>query len=146
MKLWTLKGFVTDGGRRIVREWCADIDDTVWLAFATLLDYLCGQPRKNWVFPYVRALRGGKKGKKKGCAGLYELRFDSGNVEYRPLGYFKSDTEFVILIFAEERGGEFDPPNACETAKKRQVIVEGDKERAREFIIEENINEETFTE
>lgn len=146
MNLWKLKDFTTLSGRHITAEWCKDVDDIVWLGFALHMDYLCDQPRSNWVFPYVRQLSGGKKKKKKGCAGLYELRFDVGNVEYRPLGYFTGEWEFTILFFAEERGDEFVPPNACETAKKRQAVIDADKERAREFIIEENINEETATE
>lgn len=75
-----------------------------------------------------------------------EIRFEVNNIQYRPLGYFSGELEFTILFFAEERGGAFDPPTACEIAKGNKVIIDADKERAREFVIEENINEETSTE
>jgi hypothetical protein len=135
MGLWTWKGFVTNRGKNIVKEWCDEQDDDVWAAFVILLEYLDAQPPEGWVRPYIGTLKGGKRGKKTGCAGLHELRFDVGNVEYRPIGYYSGKMEFTFLFFAIEQDREFKPPNACETAKKRKAIIDKDKERAREFSI-----------
>jgi hypothetical protein len=88
-----------------------------------------------WKRPWVGTLSGGKKSRKRGCAGLFEFRFEVNNVQYRPLAYYSGEMEFTLLFFAEERGSEFDPPNACEIAKNRRALIEADKDRSREFAI-----------
>ena len=133
MNLWKIKGFVDLSGENIVKRWCDAADYDVWIAFVTHLKFLSGQLPNRWVRPWVGKLAGGKRNRKTGCAGLIELRFDVGNVEYRPLGYFSGKMEFTILFFAEERDGDFDPPNACQTAKERKALIDANKERAREF-------------
>jgi hypothetical protein len=138
MNLWKFKGFITSRGVNVVKEWCDDVPDGAWLAFGFTCDYLSGQPIQNWKRPWTDTLEGGKRGRKKGCVGLVELRFDFGNIEYRPLGYFSGEMEFTILLFAEERGGEFVPPTACQIAKSHISIIEADRRRAREFIIPED--------
>jgi hypothetical protein len=146
MKLWKLKGYITSRGANIVNEWCANVADEVWMAFAFNMDYLAGQPIQNWKRPWSAVLGGSKRGRKKGCSGLVEIIFEVGNVQYRPLGYFSGNSEFTFVFFAEERGDEFDPPTACAIAKSHIAIIEADKERAREFVIEENIGEEDSSE
>jgi hypothetical protein len=131
MSLRKFKGFIALNGENVVRTWCGDQDDDVWEAFVTNLEYLAGQ--KRWVRPWAAVLHDGKRARKTGCVGLIEIRFEVGNVQYRPLGYYSGEMEFTILFFAEERDGKFDPPNACETAKERKVLIENDRERAREF-------------
>jgi hypothetical protein len=133
MDLWKLKGYVKDSGINVVKEWCDGASDDVWEAFVGHLSYLADQPPERWVFPWTRLLRGGKRGKKKGCSGLLELRFEVGNIPYRPIGYFSGKMEFTLLFFAIENGGEFVPPDACERAKQRKAEIDADKERAREF-------------
>ncbi len=133
MNLWKIKGFIDRSGENIVKQWCDAKDDDIWNAFVAHLTFLSGQMPDMWVRPWVGKLGGGRRGRKTGCAGLIELRFDVGNVEYRPLGYFSGKMEFTILFFAEERGGDFDPPNACQTAKERKAFIDTNKERAREF-------------
>ncbi len=133
MNFWRLKGFIKDNGVNIVREWCDDQDTAVWEAFVGHAEYLSQQPPSRWVRHWVGTLSGGKKTRKSGCAGLIEWRFDVGNVEYRPLGYYSGEMEFTLLFFAIENGGKFVPPNACETAKQRMSIVIADRRRAHEF-------------
>lgn len=133
MNLWKLNGFIDQSGENIVRQWCDAKDYDVWNAFVAHLTFLSGQMPDKWVRPWVGKLVGGKRTRKTGCVGLYELIFEVGNVQYRPLGYFSGHMEFTILFFAEERGGEFDPPNACKTAKERKALIDANKERAREF-------------
>jgi hypothetical protein len=138
MKLWKFKGYITSRGVNVVKEWCDSVSDGEWLAFAFTCDYLSGQPIQNWKRPWTDTLEGGKRGGKKGCIGLVELRFDFGNIEYRPLGYFSGEMEFTILFFAEERDGEFVPPTACQIAKSHITIIEADRRRAHEFVIPED--------
>lgn len=132
MNLWAFKGFIDGRGTNVVREWCDDAGDAIWEAFVAHCEYLGPRPVIDWVMPYTRMLGGGKRSKKN-CTGLVEFRFDVGNVEYRPLGYYSGKMEFTFLLFAEERDYEFVPPNACEIAKERIAIVEADRSRAREF-------------
>src|SRR5262245_25203146 len=106
MGLWTWKAFITEGGRNIVQEWADSVDWAVWNAFCAHVKYLDPRGPQYWVRPWVGTLRGGKKEKKNGCNGLHELRFDVGNVEYRPIGYYSGKMEFTILYFAEEHDGE----------------------------------------
>jgi hypothetical protein len=132
MSLWSFKGFIKTGGANIVQEWCRDADDVMWEAFVAHCEYLGPRPITAWVMPYTRMLGGGKRSKKN-CTGLVEFRFDVGNVEYRPLGFYSGKMEFTFLFFAEEHDGEFVPPNACQIAKERMGIIEADWSRAREF-------------
>lgn len=56
------------------------------------------------------------------CDGLMELRRQSGNVQYRPIGcYGPGQREVTLLVGATERGGRFVPPSACETAQERKA-------------------------
>lgn len=135
MTLWKLKTYTTGRGEKIVKEWCKSVDETVWLAFAFHMDYLCGQTVGKWGRPWAEKLHGK-------CAGLVEIIFEVGNTQYRPLGYFSDAMEFTILFFATEVGDEFEPRAACEIAKRRRAEIEADRRRASEFIIEENIDDE----
>jgi len=140
---WKIKGYLTKEGQNIVELWCNSVDDVVWFAFANNLDYLCGQSPDKWVRPWVGTLSGGKRTRKSGCAGLVEIRFEVNNVQYRPLGYYSGEMEFTILFFATEVGGKFEPLAACAIAKTRRAEIDKDRTRAREFVIQENISEET---
>lgn len=83
-----------------------------------------------WQRPYIGKLRDK-------CKGLYEIRFEVGNVQHRPIGYFSGELEFTFLAFATERGSKFNPLHICETAQKRKQLIEQRKERAREFKFED---------
>src|SRR5258708_32840712 len=104
MNRWQIKSYVNSKNVLIVKEWFDSVSFAVWTAFDTHFKFLAGQPPVNWKRPYVSVLSGGKRTRKTGCAGLVELRFDYGNVEYRPLGYFSGQMEFTIVFFAIEKG------------------------------------------
>lgn len=135
MSLWTLKSYVGRDGVKVVKAWCDSVDDTVWLAFAFHMDYLCGQAADKWGRPWAEKLHGE-------CAKLVEIIFEVHNVQHRPLGFFSGEMEFTILFFATEVNDRFEPPTACEIAQRRKAEVEADRSRASEFCIEENIDEE----
>lgn len=135
MNRWQFKSYVSSKGELIVKEWHDAVPFGVWMAFATHLKFLVGQLPAVWKRPYVVVLSGGKRTRKSGCAGLVELRFDYGNVEYRPLGFFSGRMEFTIVFFAIEKGSAFEPKNACKIAKERILRIKDDKERSCEFDI-----------
>jgi hypothetical protein len=124
--MWKLKSYTSQGGKKLVREWYDEQDESVQIAFEIALKFLSQQPPEWWDRPRIGKLR-------KECKGLIEIIFEVGNVQHRPIGYYSGKLEFTIVAFATERGGKFDPVNVCETAKKRIAIIEADKERAREF-------------
>lgn len=126
---WTWKSYVLPNDELLVKEWYEEVGAFVWQDFKTLLKYLDGQPPANWVRPYTGKLH-------EDCKGLVELRFDFGNVEYRPIGYYSGKMEFTIVFFATERDGKFDPPTSCEIAQRRRDEIENDKEKARGFWVE----------
>jgi hypothetical protein len=80
------------------------------------LKILAALPRTEWHEGYFKKLSGT-------CEGLWEIRFEADNVQQRPLGFHVSETEFVILFWAQERGDKFVPKKACEIALKRKVEV-----------------------
>jgi len=126
MYQWVWKNYITSQGNGIVKEWYESIDKFVWLEFRAMLEHLDGQPPVNWVRPYVGTL-------KKECSGLFEIRFDVGNVQYRPIGYYSGEMEFTILFFAIEKDSKFVPLAACKIAQKRKKDIENGKEKANEF-------------
>jgi hypothetical protein len=91
--------------------------------FLSRITILAQLPRKEWHDVYFKTLSGP-------CDGLSEIRFKADRVQQRPLGFHISDTEFVILFWAEERGGKFVPRSACETAlKRKQEILSVERQR-----------------
>lgn len=137
MSQWAWKSYVKDPkGKTLVQEWCEEVDKFVWTEFKTSIKFLDGQPPANWKRPFVSVLTGGKRGRKTGCVGLVEIRFEVKNVQYRPLGYFSDELEFTFLLFAKEVGSEFEPLLACKIAKTRIEEITVDKEKVREFWFE----------
>lgn len=80
------------------------------------LKILAGLPRAQWHEGYFKKLSGP-------CEGLWEIRFEVDNVQQRPLGFHVTETEFLILFWAREKGGKFVPNKACEIALKRKAEV-----------------------
>jgi hypothetical protein len=60
------------------------------------------------------------------CADLIELRFEYGNVQHRPLGYYmpRRRRTFVIVMMAREINDRWVPSDACGTAKARKKQVD----------------------
>jgi hypothetical protein len=91
--------------------------------FLSRIKILAQLSRGEWHDVYFKNLSGS-------CDGLSEIRFKADGVQQRALGFHLSDTEFVILFWAEERGGKFVPRSACEIAlKRKQEILAGKIQR-----------------
>jgi Phage derived protein Gp49-like (DUF891) len=87
--------------------------------FLSRLKILAQLRRTEWHEGYCKKLEGE-------CDGLYELRFQSDKVQQRPLGFFLSDSIFVILLWATEKNNRFVPKAACEIALRRKTEVLAD--------------------
>lgn len=116
--IWTVRAFVSGGGRSVIEEWYAEQSATVRAAFDAAFRHLIHQPASNWVRPYIGTL-------KRDCDGLVEIRFKADSVQHRPIGCFGPGQghQFTILAFAIEKDRKFVPPNVCKTALKRQDEV-----------------------
>jgi hypothetical protein len=128
--MWTIKAFTADFKRTIVVTWYVEQDGAVQAAFEARLKFLRAQPPIVWQRPHVGTLRGE-------CKGLFEIRFEVGNVQHRPIGFYSGEMEFTILAFATERDNQFDPLAVCSTAKRRKALIEKDRRHAREFTFED---------
>ncbi|WP_407119031.1 hypothetical protein [Bradyrhizobium sp. LMG 9283] len=84
------------------------------------LRILATLPRREWHEGYFKKLSGN-------CDGLWEIRFLAENVQQRPLGFHITETEFVILLWAREKGGKFVPKAACEIALRRKAELLQDR-------------------
>jgi hypothetical protein len=117
---WAFRSFVSERGESCVHSWYEGQVPKVRAVFDTTLKYL--RDRLKWEMPYTKVLEGD-------CDGLVEIRFKVEKVQHRPLGFYGPlRLEFTITFFATERGGEFDPPNACENALRRKTTVCQDRE------------------
>lgn len=87
--------------------------------FLSRVKSLAHLARDEWHDVYFKNLSGP-------CDGLSELRFKADGVQQRPLGFHLSNSEFVILLWATEKGGKFVPLSACEKAlNRKQEILTG---------------------
>lgn len=125
MPLWIFKGFLSENGRDIFKEWYEQLPMGAQAKFDTILEYLRDTPHARWPTTVVLALTEAE--------GIFEIRFKIRNVLYRPLGCFGPDRgEFTLLVPAREHGNRFEPRNAIALAEARRMIVLKDKGRARE--------------
>jgi hypothetical protein len=106
-----------------VRRAYEDGSDEFKGRFLSRLRILAQLPRREWHEGYFKKLAGE-------CEGLWEIRFKADRVQQRPLGFHISDTEFVILFWATEKGNKFVPASACATALTRKAEVLADRRRA----------------
>ncbi len=113
LKNWTFLDYVSINGENKISVWLQSIPLKARVEFEAMLDVLKGKER-------LERPQTGKLTRE--CKGLYEIRFKSDNVQYRPLFIYGPDTqnrEVTILIGATKNGKIWDPPSACRTAHNR---------------------------
>jgi hypothetical protein len=125
MALWTFKGFLSENGRDIFKEWYEQLPVGAQAKFDAILEYLRDTPHTQWSTAVVLPLSEAE--------GIFEIRVKIRNVLYRPLGCFGPDRgEFTLLVPAREHGNRFEPRNAIALAEARRTLVLNDKGRAHE--------------
>jgi hypothetical protein len=66
------------------------------------------------------------------CAGLYEVRKEFKNVQYRIIGFHDPGQRTGTLIFgAKEVNDEFVPSTTCQQAQEIRRLIESDPSRYR---------------
>lgn len=120
MSVWSFFNYVDDRSRNVIRAW-VDEDvppharKDVRRRLNARLDIIADLNQLGP--PQVTALHGE-------CEGLMEIKFEIGNVQYRPLAcYGPGSDEVTLLMGATERGGRFVPANACATALSRAARI-----------------------
>lgn len=92
--------------------------------FDTIIEHLRDNPHTNWG-GYISPLTGHE--------GIFEIKFMSNRIVYRPLGCFGPDRhDFTLLIGAREHGDAFEPRNAPNIANDRRTVILQNGERAHE--------------
>lgn len=120
MPTWTFRTYVDPNGAEAVAEWYEAQSPKVQAAFDRRLAFLQQRRPDEWRDPLSKQLHGA-------CDGLVEIRFKAERVQHRPLGFFGPGRwEFTVLFFATEKGGRFDPRDACEIALRRRDAVVSD--------------------
>lgn len=113
-----------------VGQWYNAQNGKVQAAFDQRLRHLQQMQSYEWRKPYTKQLSGG-------CDGLVEIRFNADRVQHRPLGFYgPSRLEFTILLCAIERGGRFEPRDACNIALRRKDEVNNHSQASRIYNVE----------
>jgi hypothetical protein len=107
------------GGKTEARDKYLSGSDELKANFDTAVLYLTNLPRSDWTRPRYAKL-------KKCRFDFYEIRFFADNTQQRPIGFWVSDDDFVILLWAKEKGRKLIPENWCVIASDRQgKILDG---------------------
>ena len=114
MKCWNFLDFVDSRGVNVIESWLWTLAMEARLEINTRIQYLAVTP----------VLRRPYTGRLHGYDGLYEIVVTRRRVQYRPLWcHGPNKKDITILMGATERGGEFDPPTACEIAQTRRAMI-----------------------
>ena len=123
---FTFYDYLDDSEDNAIYIWLLGQGKRVKAKFDSWIDHLESTQLALWDRPYSAALHGE-------CEGLFEIRPNVLGVEYR-LFYFHGTARDPTLLFgAKEKGGRWEPLNACEQAFNRRanVIENPDKYRRR---------------
>jgi hypothetical protein len=123
MRHWVFRDFLSERGRNVIRAWLDDQPVQAQTDLDSFLRHL--ETHERLGLPYMKKL--------KDEDGLFELRYyhKKTNIQYRPLAiYGPGRKEVTILCGAIERGNDFEPRDAKQTARLRKHVVERDHARA----------------
>jgi len=114
---WRLLQYRSGNGRKAIEDWRKTLP--VGLPQVDLDTFLIIVAKKDkWEFPDI----GGLSGKK--YQGLSKLRWKSGKVPHRIIGYTQEEHVFVMLVGCTHNKKKYDPPDALITAVRRKKKIE----------------------
>jgi hypothetical protein len=116
--------YCSGAGNDLVEEWYSKLLEEAQADFDTTLKNL--SIAEGW--------RGMKEFKMLG-RGIGEVRFKSGNVQYRPMGSFEGERIFALLVGSTKKQNIYSPPDAFDLALKRRKLYKQGEGRLRERII-----------
>lgn len=108
--------------RNLIAEWLSDLPNRARAKVDQRLERIAGLKREEWPIIWTKPLRG--------VRGIFEIRLESGNVQYRPLFCFgPKQRQLTLLIGAIEVGGTFVPERSPQIAEERRAEIENDPSR-----------------
>jgi hypothetical protein len=122
---WRLLQYLSSGGRGAIDDWRkslpvnpqqADLD--TFLKMMVKLD--------KWEYPHIKPLTGPH-------AGLTELRWKSGGLQHRIVGYRTGEHEYLMLVGCTHRGKQYNPSDALNTARRRKQQIEQKEALSNEY-------------
>ena len=114
---WKLFQYQSSRGRLAIDDWRNNLP--IGLPRADLDSFLKTMAKKEmWEYPDIRTLSGKK------YRGLIELRWRSGNVPHRIIGYSPGSHQFVMLIGCTHNKKKYYPPDCLDTAVRRKKKIE----------------------
>ena len=122
---WKFLQYVSPNGRHSITDWRSKLPVQAQADLDTFLKNMA--KTESWEFPDIRALKGAR------YRILKELRWKSGGVQYRIFGYQTHPAEFVMLIGCTHKGNNYNPPDALETARRRQNQVKSNEASTCEY-------------
>lgn len=104
----------------MIDEWEAKTPPKAVAKLDQRLNFLKDRPTTEWHYEYAHPLTNGD--------GVWEIKFEWGNVAYRPLFYFGPfPEEFTILVFSEERDGKLVPGMGAAVSRMAEVKSDPNK-------------------
>jgi putative component of toxin-antitoxin plasmid stabilization module len=123
---WKLSEYRSSSGRLAMTDWRKGLP--VGLPRADMDTFLKNMAKlEKWTYPDIGSLKG------KNNHGVYELRWRSGNVPHRILGYMRSDHEFVMLIGCTHDKKKYYPSGCMETAVDRRKKIQSGEASINEY-------------
>lgn len=115
---WRLLQYVSPapGHRKAIEDWRKSLP--IGSPRADLDAFLKVMAKKaEWNYPDIDSLKGKK------YKGLSELRWRSGRVPHRIIGYTSADHVYVMLIGCTHNGRKYDPTSALKSAVDRKISI-----------------------
>lgn len=108
MAIWTLYDYIELTGQNPVRRWLDAIPDDDRAKIDYRLQQMEGMMKwsEKWVSKYT------------GTKDIFELRITGNKIQYRPLGSYFGQRQFILLTGAIEKGDKI-PKSDIETAEAR---------------------------
>ena len=121
-----MKGYAVRDGESVIDEWARSAPAKVLAKFDSRLDFLVSRTIREWEYDYAH--------QRKGTGGIFEIKFEMGNIAYRPLlCQGPGEAELTVLIFAEEHNDKLRPISADATAQARMKEIFENPKKAIEY-------------
>jgi Phage derived protein Gp49-like (DUF891) len=126
MNLWVFKGYIDENGTNVFDEWYSELPAKAQAKLDWIIDLFLPRKHNEWIAKFFKKMHG--------YDNLFEVRFESQDIVYRPLGSFAPKRgDFTFLIGAtKKRNDVLIPKDAEEIALKRLDIILNDPERAKD--------------
>ena len=107
--------YYSEAGNNLIEKWYSELNEGAQSDFDTTLNNLTGI--NDWHGLKEFKMLHGKH------SGLGEIRFKSGNVQYRAVGFFGPGRgDFTLLVGCEKRQRVFRPADAFDLALRRKRL------------------------